>query len=242
MTTAPTPSASLVRAARAEDERIARALAGLDRRREALNSQLAELDVEAAVLRERQGLLRRLTGDRDAPEAGGRALRAVATKLLKGRELRRVAAGLLWRTEGGAEIQYRDWLERVLASGYAIAGKDPAASFLTNVRDSPAVVHGSRPGFYRLDPVRRVAVVQQLAEAQAELRDVVDVLARPSVDADDRARRDELRAHRTRLTARVRSLEADVAELDAIFADGVEAAVGPAETTARATDGPARAA
>jgi hypothetical protein len=128
---------------------------------------------------------------------------------------------VLWESEGTAEIQYRDWFELVLAQGCAVSGKDPAASFLTNIRDSPAVVRGSRPGFYRLDPARRAAVAQQLAEAQAELRDVVDVLARPATSSGERER---LREHRTRLTARERRLEADVAELEAIFGDGAAAA------------------
>jgi hypothetical protein len=129
----------------------------------------------------------------------------------------------------------------VLASGYAIGGKDPAASFLTNVRDSPAVVRGSRPGFYRLDPESRTAVAQALAEAEAELRDVVDVLARPARDPAERTRRDELRQHRGRLSARVRSLEADVAELHAIFDPGASTADGTRVADGDA-GGPARAA
>lgn len=212
------PSASLIRAARAETERIERVLAELDQRRQALHAQLAALDDETAVLLERRELLGRLTGEGAETTVGEtRPLR----RLVKGRDLRRVAGRVLWQSEGSGEIQYRDWFERVLAGGYAVSGKDPAASFLTNVRDSPAVVRGSRPGFYRLDPARRAAVAQELAEAQAELRDVVDVLARATTEP---ARRDALRDHRGRLSARVRRLEADLAELEAIFGDDAETA------------------
>jgi hypothetical protein len=214
MASATAPSAALVRAAHSEQERIGRALAALDRRREAMRAQLAALDDEAALLLERRRLLGELTGDGVAEPP---ALRAVPARLLKGRELRRVAARLLWETEREGEIQYRDWFDRVLAAGHAIGGKDPTATFLTNVRDSPAVVRGSRAGFYRLEPAARAEVAQALAEAQAELRDVASVLARPVDSVAERARRDELRAHRSALSTRLRRLEADLAELDAIF-------------------------
>jgi hypothetical protein len=222
MAIATAPSAALIRAARAEQDRIARALVALDRRREALRAQLATLDGEAAALVERRRLLAELTGA-ESDQPASPALLAVPARMLKGRELRRVAARLLWQAEGDGEIQYRDWFDRVLAAGYAIGGKDPTATFLTNVRDCPAVVRGSRPGFYRLDPAARADTARSLAEAQAELRDVAAVLARP---ADSLTNRDQLRSHRTTLTTRLRRLEADLAELDAIFA-GDDAAVEP---------------
>jgi hypothetical protein len=216
MAAATAPSAALVRAARAELERIGRALAAVDRRREAMRAELAALDGEAATLLERRRLLAELTGtDDDASPA----LRAVPARLLRGRDLRRVAARLLWEGQRDAEIQYRDWLDRVLAAGYAIGGKDPAATFLTNVRDCPAVVRGSRPGYYRLDPATRADVARSIAEAQAELRDVSAVLAQPVDGLADRVRRDELRSHRATLSTRLRRLEADLTELDAIFGD-----------------------
>jgi hypothetical protein len=115
----------------------------------------------------------------------------------------------------------------MLAAGYAVGGKDPAAAFLTNVRDSPAVVRGDRSGFYRLEPGSRAEVAQALAEAQAELRDLVDVLARPNGADRGGAQRAELRAHRARLTSRIRRLEADLGELDAIFEDETDRAAAP---------------
>jgi hypothetical protein len=86
------------------------------------------------------------------PSAGAPSLRPVPATLRKGHDLRRVAARLLWQTERTGEMQYREWLDRVLAAVHAVGGKDATASLLTNVRDPPAVVRGSRPGFYRLDP------------------------------------------------------------------------------------------
>jgi hypothetical protein len=105
-----------------------------------------------------------------------------------------------------------------MAAGYAVGGKEPAATFLTNVRDSPAVARGSRAGYYRLDPASGERVVQLLGEAHAELADVNGLLdtarhAGAPVEAADR-----LRAHRDALAQRIRRLELDARELDAIFA------------------------
>jgi DNA-binding transcriptional MerR regulator len=223
------PSSSLARAAGSEFERIERLLTGLSQRRAVIEAQLAELDAEMSALRERQQLLQLLV-----PGAGGAggpldAPPITAGKVLKGRALRRVAGRLLWQLQGEGEIHYREWFERVMAAGYVVRGKEPAAAFLTNVRDSPAVTRGSRPGYYRLDPARRERLAQRLGEAHAELADVTELLdrtrhAETSLDAADR-----LRTHRDALTQRIRRLELDARELDAIFASEAE----PAETDSR---------
>ena len=75
-------------------------------------------------------------------------------RAIKGAELRRVAGQLLWTAQRERGIHYREWFERVIAEGYAIGGKDPVASFLTNIRDSPAVIRGSTQGHYMLDSSR----------------------------------------------------------------------------------------
>jgi hypothetical protein len=212
------PSSSLARAAGSEFGRVERALAGLARRRAALEAQLAELDAEAAALHERQRLLRLLVPDAGGAAPGGLDLPQVtAARLVKGRALRQVAGRLLWELQADAEIHYREWFERVMAAGYAVGGKDPAAAFLTNVRDSPAVVRGSRAGCYRLDPSSRERLAQELAEAHAELADVTQLLdsARSGGASTDTA--DRLRAHRDALAQRIRRLGLDARELEAVF-------------------------
>lgn len=208
------PSAALVRAAEAENERIERALETLNRRREALRGELAQLDRETERLHERRRALALAVGHE--PEATT-AKSAHETRTLRGRALRRVAGNLLWQTEGVNEIHYREWFERVLAAGFAVGGRDPAASFLTNVRNSPAVVRGTRPGYYRLDPEQRNRLRQELAEVQAELDDVAVTLQQARENRVPRARVDELRAHRASLEQRLRQLDSDTAELDEIF-------------------------
>lgn len=218
------PSSSLARAAVAELDRIHRTLGVLAQRQAALRAQLAELEAEASELHERERLLRLLVPGEGAPAPGASPTSVAAA--LKGRALRRVAGRLLWELQADREIHYREWFERVLAAGYAVGGREPAAAFLTNIRDSPAVERGSRAGCYRLDPASRARVGQALGEAHAELADVTALLdrarqARGSLDHADR-----LRAHRDAVAQRIRRLEIDVRELDAIFDDRSEDTAG----------------
>jgi hypothetical protein len=229
MATSTPPHTSLVRAAAAEEERVDRALERLSHRRDTLAAELADLESQMGELAERRRLLAMLV---DGPSASGEGERAAAVvspapragvTAVRGRELRRVAAQLLWRTSGEGEVHYREWFERLLADGYAVGGRDPVASFLTNVRDSPAVVRGDRPGYYRLDSTRRDALARQLDEKAAELADLESALAAARVAGDD-ARVDQLRADRRALNAERTRLVAQADELAAIFGDDAAAA------------------
>ena len=74
------------------------------------------------------------------------------TEELRGERLRQVAIEIL-RSELGAgeSIHYRDWFRLVRAAGHRVAGKDPVATFLTQVSRSEAVEPmGARSGRYRL--------------------------------------------------------------------------------------------
>ena len=220
MATSPPPHASLVRAAAVEEERVERALAQLSHRRDTLAAEIAGLEAQMDELQERRQLLERLV-DRPEDEGGGRV--AVASRAgvtpVRGRQLRLVAAQLLARWHDDEEIHYREWFERLLAEGYAVGGRDPLASFLTNVRDSPAVVRGTRQGYYRLDPARRAVVAQEIGEAEAELADIEASLARAR-EENDNARVEQLRAHRDRTGATLKRLEARRDELAAVFEAG----------------------
>lgn len=221
MATSTPPHASLVRAAAAEEERVDRALARLSHRRDTLAAELADLESQMGELHERRRLLAMLV---DGP-ASAEDLRADAVAppragvtAVRGRELRRVAAQLLWRTSQTTEIHYREWFERLVAAGYAVGGRDPLASFLTNVRDSPAVVRGARAGFYRLDPARRDVVARELAEKDAELADLQRALA-AAREAGDDPRVEALRADRRTLTAARKRLADRADELAAVFGE-----------------------
>jgi hypothetical protein len=219
MATSTPPHASLVRAAAVEEERVDRALERLSHRRDTLAAELADLESQMDELNERRRLLTMLV---DGPSADGERTAAplprTGVTAVRGRALRRIAAQLLWRTSGEREIHYREWFERLLAEGYAVGGRDPLASFLTNIRDSPAVVRGAQPGYYRLDRGRRDVLARRLAEKAAELADLEAALASARAAGDD-ARVDALRSDRRTLAAERKRLEGQVAELAAIFGD-----------------------
>jgi hypothetical protein len=219
MPTGPAPSASLVRAVQVEDARLVRTLEVLDQRRAALQAELAALDRERRELQARRRLLAQVGGESSTEQAE----RAFAHTQLKGRELRRVAGRLLWELQRNREIHYREWFEHVLAAGYAVAGKDPAASFLTNLRDSPAVVRGSAPGHYRIDAEAAARTHQARAEVAAEIEDVQSRMAvirrdtTAGISHPDELER--LRAHRQDLKAQLRRLDLEADEVAAILGD-----------------------
>lgn len=215
MATPTSPSAALVRTARNEIERIDRSLTTIEQRRAVLVSQIADLDSEAEGYTRRRSLLAELVQvEQVAPTPVLTARRAI-----KGAELRRVAGHLLWRAQRDSEVHYREWFERVIAEGYAIGGKDPVASFLTNMRDSPAVIRGSKQGHYRLDPSSRDDLAQQIGEAQAELADVEQLISRAYASAPERPSIERLREHRDHLKLILKRFEGKMSELDYIFDD-----------------------
>jgi flagellar motility protein MotE (MotC chaperone) len=216
MATSTPPHASLVRAAAVEEERVDRALQQLSHRRETLAAEIANLEAEMGELQERRRLLGQLV-DRpvDTPGAAGHAPRTGVTPV-RGRQLRIAAGRMLWRTVGADEVHYREWFERLLQEGYAVGGRDPLASFLTNIRDSPAVARGTRQGFYRLDPALQQAVAREIDEARAELADVEAEL-RQARDANDNALVERLRGVRDGLNASLKRLDARREELAAVF-------------------------
>jgi hypothetical protein len=71
---------------------------------------------------------------------------------LRGRRLREIAVQILRQRRGcEAVIHYREWYDLVTAAGIRVAGKDPLATFLTQVSQAPEV-RSERPrsGLYRL--------------------------------------------------------------------------------------------
>jgi hypothetical protein len=71
---------------------------------------------------------------------------------LRGQRLREVAAQVLWQHfREGDVVHYKQWFDLVVADGHRIGGKNPAATFLTQVaRVSTVERTGPRSGLYRL--------------------------------------------------------------------------------------------
>jgi hypothetical protein len=213
------PSAALLRTVRNEIDRLERALAALEGRRAAMVAQMTELDAEVEAYRHRRQLLEDLGEvEKATPTAQVGPRGAVVAKAIKGRRLREVAGRLLWSWQGAEQIHYRQWFERVLAEGYAIGGKDPVASFLTNVRDSPAVTRGSQQGYYRLDPSSVERIEQAMDELKAELADVQRSIEHAYGQAARAESTSALREHRDRLGQQIKRREADLREVRHVFA------------------------
>lgn len=212
----PAPSAPLIRAAQKELDRLARAASELRGRRQALQAQLDELTGELRALEGRRDLLLEVTGQPAVP-AEDAAEDDAPKRVLRGRELRRLAARTLHEWAGEEPVHYRELYERVLAGGNVLTGKDPAATFLTNLRESPAIVRGAKMGHYRLDRAAEARLAQELAETDAELDDVRRMLERVREHGSP-AEAERLRTHHDRLKSRRRRVQADLDEVRFVFA------------------------
>jgi hypothetical protein len=71
---------------------------------------------------------------------------------LRGESLRKVALNVLCGLSAfGDPVHYRIWFEALVDSGYRVAGRDPLATFLTQVTRIDKVESvGRRSGLYRL--------------------------------------------------------------------------------------------
>jgi hypothetical protein len=71
---------------------------------------------------------------------------------LRGERLREVAAKVLWQHfREGDVVHYKQWFDLVITEGHRIGGKNPAATFLTQVaRVSTVERVGRRSGLYKL--------------------------------------------------------------------------------------------
>jgi hypothetical protein len=73
------------------------------------------------------------------PRLGGQRLEQIAVELLR------------QERQFGEAIHYREWFGLVRRAGYEVTGKDPLATFLTQLRRSRTVeAVGARSGLYRL--------------------------------------------------------------------------------------------
>ena len=74
---------------------------------------------------------------------------------LRGRRLREIAVDLLrQKKDVGEAVHYKDWYQLLLEAGVRVAGKDPLATFLTQIARAPGVESvRPRSGLYRLRAV-----------------------------------------------------------------------------------------
>jgi hypothetical protein len=166
--TVPTTSARLQKALDAERQALERRHEGLSREARTLRERLGALEVEMQEIDERIVLLAELRGDADAAlpaqDRGGEGT------LLAGPAIRAAAVALLRdHAEGQGPIHYRRWLEIVERAGYEVGGRNPAATFLSQISRSPVVVRTTRPGHYQIDREAPARLRRRLAALRGEL-------------------------------------------------------------------------
>lgn len=192
-----------------ERARLERARQRIERRRETLREELARLAGELDALADRARLLAELVDDPSDSSAASDTSSSNGHRrpTLKGAAIRERAARRFFVTHGsGKAMHYRRWFELLLEEGVEVGGKDPMATFLTNLNRSPVVVRGSEPGTYAIDLDAPSRLHKDLSERQAELRDLSEVIARQVTPAE------ELRAHRTALNSDIRRLQGLISE------------------------------
>jgi len=191
------PSSRLLRAAAAEQAKLARRREQLAHERQRLAAQLTELDDTLGAIEERLALLSTLgqplkttvpAADAAACEPPGDSRR-----VLHGSAVRETAVRVLISDPRRIEaLHYRDWYQLVRHAGYTVAGSDPLAVFLTQLTRSPAVHKATQAGVYGVDRQAPHRIRQRLEQLACELREVTVGAPDPVELATVRARRREL--------------------------------------------------
>jgi hypothetical protein len=133
-------------AARAERDRLATRLAETQERVEHFETLAAEAREQAKSLSD---------SIRAVEEVAGLAPQLAICEIseeLRGERLREVALEVLQRlSASGDPVHYRVWFATLVDSGYRISGRDPLATFLTQVTRIDRVQSvGRRSGLYQL--------------------------------------------------------------------------------------------
>jgi chaperonin cofactor prefoldin len=209
------PSARLLRAVAAEQGDLERRRQALLDRRRRVQQELDEIGGAVAELDERLELISRLVGeasprrrssdDKATAEASDHGSRPV----LRGPAIRAAAVRvLLGHPRQPEALHYRDWFDLLAQSGYAVAGKDPLAVFLTQLSRSPLVRRGTQSGVYELELQAPTHLRRQLDDLQAQLRDLTATASRSTTDLGT------LRRRRTALNAAISKVEKALEEAE----------------------------
>jgi len=215
------PSQRLRAAAAAERARLARELARLDERVDLLGQELEQIEARRDAIRRRLSLLARLAhGSTDATAtaergpvaatARVRSLRAApdesSDRPLQGAAIREaavralIAAGVTTRP-----LHYREWFDLLSRQGFAVAGKRPEATFLTQLGRSPVVRRAGSAGVYTIHVDAPNELRTRIRELRAELARPEERGLTPPELADDRA-------CRVRLTRQLAKAERNLEE------------------------------
>lgn len=215
-----TPSRRMQAAAAAERGRVERELARVAARENELAAELAAVRAARAELEHQRQVLNHFAHDDQPAETLGteiRRLRALPAPeptvtngdtVLRGARIREAAVRVLAaNSQPDAPVHYRDWFELLTSQGFMPAGKDPLATFLTQIGRSPLVQRTTTSGMYVLDLEFSQRARQRLARLSAELSATQDLP--PNVTVEEIA---AARERRAQLTAELHETERQLEE------------------------------
>jgi hypothetical protein len=139
-------SSEFLNAARVERDLLATRLAEAQERIEHCETLAAEAREEANSLADSIRAIEEVAGL--APQL---AMCEISEEL-RGERLREVALEVLQRlSDSGDPVHYRIWFEALMQAGFSVSGRDPLATFLTQITRIDNVESvGRRSGLYRL--------------------------------------------------------------------------------------------
>lgn len=215
-----TPSRRMQAAAAAERERVDRELDRLTAREHQLAAELAAVQAARADLEHQRDVLDQFTHASEngtSPRKEGRRLRAVTggaqpdadgKTLLRGARIRETAVRVLAaNARPDTPVHYRDWFALLTAQGFMPAGKEPLATFLTQVSRSPLVQRTTTSGMYVLDLNFPKRARERLARLVAELGEAQHQSSELAVEQIA-----AVRERRARLTAEMQETERQLEE------------------------------
>jgi len=209
-------------AAAAERSRVERELARLTAREQGLADDLARARSVREELEGELLVLHRFAEDPEPQDLGATPaephLHVVApgaapdsesaAVTLKGARIRETAVRVLAQTPHADQaVHYRAWFELLRQQGFMPAGKDPLASFLTQIGRSPLVQRTTSAGKYTLDLEFPGRARARLAQLRDELQVAQDLPPDAGVDSIT-----EARERRSALTSELEATERTLEE------------------------------
>jgi len=215
-----TPSRRMQAAAAAERERVERELARLAARENELAAELAAVQTARAELEHQRHVLNHFVHEHQptrTPGTAARRLRALpapepgptnGATVLRGARIREAAVRVLAaNAPAEAPVHYRDWFELLTAQGFMPAGKDPLATFLTQIGRSPLVQRTTSQGMYVLDLKFPQRARERIARLSADLAATQELSPNATVEEIAAARE-----RRAQLTAELQETERHLEE------------------------------
>lgn len=217
----PPPSSRLRRAAAAERTELDRHHDRLRIERERLQAEIDRIDAGLAEIDARRRLLDQIAPDEpvavSAPQRTaaqhGTSAPGEGAEGLRGPAIRQKAVDVLQQHGDVEAVHYRDWFQLLCDAGFAVAGKDPLAVFLTQISRSPVIRRSTQSGVYELDRDAPARLRAELDRQHEQLRQL-------TVTSTATANLAEIRERRAQLTSEIDQTEKALEEAERVLGAG----------------------